>query len=103
MLLLQKSLLCKLGIGGNKCECNYNKLNIFIKASSSSVCIGESNKQEAKLKDAKAFGKHYAKRKSIKLKHGNLKSRRIIYPNPNPKGIACNYCNEKGYVKAKFK
>lgn len=63
-------------------------MQCFVKASTSNACVGEYSKQEAKLKDIKAFGRHYTKRKATNPKHGNPKSGRIIHPNPNLKGIA---------------
>lgn len=81
--------------GRGNCGGNFNMLNSLFKASISNACAGESNKQGVKLKDNKASGRHYAKRKSIKQKHENHKSRRNIHPNPNPKGIVSNYCRKK--------
>lgn len=50
VLLVQKNPQCKFKLGGDKCGGKFNKFNIFVKASTSSSCIGESRKQRAKLK-----------------------------------------------------
>lgn len=62
--------------GGGKCGGNFNKLNTLVKASTFNACVGESNKKGVKLKDNKASRRHYAKRKSKKLKYENNKSER---------------------------
>lgn len=103
MLVVQKSRPHKLGLGGDKWKSNYNKCNNFVTASTSGACIGESSKRRAKLKDTKAFKRHYAKKKSTKPKYGNPKSRRIMHPNPNLKGIVCNYCGKRDMLKQSSK
>lgn len=67
---------------------------MFFKASVSSACVGELSKQRAELLDTKASRRHYANRKSTKLKYENPK-RRIIHPNTNSKGIVCDYYSKK--------
>lgn len=96
MLFLQKYLLCKLSLRGDKCRGNLKKCNTFAKAYTCNACIGESNKQRAKLNVTKASGRHFTIRKTTKPKHRSPKLWRIIHPNPNPKRFMCNYCGKKG-------
>lgn len=56
------------GLGGDKCGCNFNKSNTFIKASTTYAGVGESSKQGVKLDETKASGQHYAKEKLTKSK-----------------------------------
>lgn len=44
MHLMQKSPLFKLGLGGDKCGDNFHMSNVFVKASTPSVCVGDSSK-----------------------------------------------------------
>lgn len=59
MLLVQKSISWKLDLRGDKCRGSFNKFNTFVKAFTSSACVGEYSKQGAQLKDIRAFGRHY--------------------------------------------
>lgn len=79
MLIMHKSPLCKLGLGRDNCWGNFNKFNTFVKAYISSTCVGESSKQGAQLNDTRAFRRHHANKESIKPKHRNPKSRRVIH------------------------
>lgn len=47
ILLVQKCLLWKLGLGGDNYRGKFNKLNIFVQASTFSACAGKSSKQGA--------------------------------------------------------
>lgn len=85
MLLMQKTSHCKFKLGGDKYWGNFNKLNTFIKASTCSVCIGESNKSKAAKKwKPNSFGKEHGK-STTKLKTQN----------PNLKGVTCHFCGRK--------
>lgn len=97
MVLMQNSQLCKLSLGGDKCEHNFNKFNTSVIPSTSSICVGESSKQRAQLKDTRAFGRHHAKKGSTKPNNSSW----VMYENPNTKGITCNYCTKRGHVKVK--
>lgn len=58
MLLMQKSLLYKLGLGGDKWGDDFNKSAIFVKSSTPSVYIGGLSKlNEAQLRKTKTFGR----------------------------------------------
>lgn len=90
MVLMQNSQLCKLSLGGDKYEHNFNKFNTSVIPSTSSICVGESSKQ-------RAFGRHHAKKGSTKPNNSSW----VMYENPNTKGITCNYCTKRGHVKVK--
>lgn len=57
ILLIQKSLLCKLGLRGDKCGGNFNKFNAFVNGSTSNYCVGKSSKQGDELKEHNGYSK----------------------------------------------
>lgn len=55
---MQKSLLCKLSLRGERCRGNFSKSNVFVKASAHCVCVDELSKpKRAQVRKTKAFRK----------------------------------------------
>lgn len=97
---MQKSPLCKLSVEREKCGCNFNKFNVFVKASNPSICVSESTKpKRTQVRKAKAFLRQ--QKRSIKPEYKNLNSfKEVCASKSKSEGITYNLSGKKCHVMA---